>query len=347
MIIRVIPVQMLTYGCRYFNTKKIFMKTYLKTGRKFEFVFLIIGIALFVAIVWKIGINNLATVLSEADKTLLTIAFLVSTLSLGVKIIRWNRLYNLPNMWDSSKIYCIGMAVNQIMPFGFGEISRAYIAKDRFHIPIGTTLVPIVIERMADFTFLVALLLGGIIFEFTSTSAYIIQIVTAIVFISVGYFIFLHPQFIEKMLRFCIKALKTKPKQSTFFRLVLYRIFDELSIFKKGLKQLKGKNTTIYSTILLTIISWLVYGYSLDIILLALGIHLPFLYVLIITATSEIIGTFSFIPSGLGAKDITFALLLVQFNVPMEISISGFLIARFYSYLQFGVSGVGSLFSFI
>lgn len=65
-----------------------------------------------------------------------------------------------------------------------------------------------------------------------------------------------------------------------------------------------------------------------------------------ITTISEIIGTFSFLPGELGAKEISFGALLVTFGIPTEIGITIFLIFRIMAYVQLGILAFVSMISF-
>jgi uncharacterized protein (TIRG00374 family) len=102
----------------------------------------------------------------------------------------------------------------------------------------------------------------------------------------------------------------------------------------------------IWQTILLTIASWYVYGIGIYMLLLAFGYDIPIFYDMAIIAVSEVIGTFSFLPGGMGAKDISFGALLIPFGVPVEMGVSVFLMARLMAYFQVGTGALISLINF-
>ena len=315
--------------------------------RKFDIrniIFLIIGGIIIIAMIWKIGIEKMSMEFLKVNLFFLVVAFLLSLLSIILKLCRWNNLFMITKTRDASGVYLIGMAVNQIMPVGFGEVTRAYVAKDRVGIPVGKTLAPVAIERITDVTFLIAMSIGCFTF-LTFRNGYILQIGITTLIISIGYFFLLKPHFIEKLAlvfeHFC------NPKvRNIFINKLAIRISGVLRTFTEAIAQFNTKRKIIYQTVILTIISWIVYGFFMYALLLAFGVSVFIPYVLTITAASEIIGTFSFIPGGLGAKDVSFAVLLVPFGVPLEVAMSAFLMGRFMAYLQFGTGAVWSILAF-
>ena len=307
-------------------------------------IFPLIGCTIIVATIWKIGIEKMSMEFLKVNLHFLVGAFLLSLLSIILKLCRWNNLFRIAKTRDASGVYLIGMAVNQIMPVGFGEVARAYVAKDRVGIPVGKTLAPVAIERIADVTFLVAMSIGCLTF-LTFRNGYILQIVITILIISIGYFFLLKPHFIEK-LALVFEHSRNPKVQNNFTNKLAMRISEVLRTFAEALAQFNTKRDIVYQTVVLTIISWIVYGLFMYVLLLAFGMHVFIPYVLTITAASEIIGTFSFIPGGLGAKDASFAVLLMPFGVPLEVAMSAFLMGRFIAYLQLGAGAVGSILAF-
>lgn len=307
-------------------------------------IFLLIGCTIIVAMIWKIGIEKMSMEFLNVNLYFLIGAFLLSLLAIIIKLCRWNNLFRIAKTRDASGVYLIGMAVNQIMPVGFGEVTRAYVAKDRVGIPVGKTLAPVAIERIADVTFLVAMSIGCLTF-LTLREGYILQITLIILIISIGYFFLLKPHFIEK-LALVFEHSCNPEVQNNFINKLAIRISGVLRTFTEAIAQFNTKRNVIYQTVVLTIISWIVYGFFMYVLLLAFGVNVFIPYVLTITAASEIIGTFSFIPGGLGAKDVSFAVLLVPFGIPLEVALSTSLMGRFMAYLQLGGGAVGSILAF-
>lgn len=300
-------------------------------------IFLLIGCTIVITIIWKIGAINIYQEFLKADRFILIYAFFIILLSMTIKAYRWSKLFTSVKTIDAAKIYFIGMAINQIMPTGSGEVTRAYIARDKLNVPIGDTAAPIMIERLADTTLLIALSFVYIIYITKSESILQLAIPSATLF--AGYSLLLRPNIIDKILNKISNFEISKIH-------VINKIINVSYTFKDAIVKFKNKEKIIWWTIILTIIGWYVHGLGRYVLLLAFGYDLQVFNVLAITAISEIIGTFSFIPGGLGAKDISFGALLVTFGIPIEMGITIFLIFRIITYVQLGVLAFVSTISF-
>lgn len=313
---------------------KIVMK--LKSDIK-NIIFLSIGCTILIAIIWKIGVTNIYQEFLKADRYLLVYSFFIILLSVLIKAYRWGKLFTHTKMIYSCKIYFIGTAINQIMPTGSGEVIRSYIARDKLNIPIGETAAPIMIERLADTTFLIAL--SFIYITYMTKSDHILQLAIPSVTLFAGYSLLLRPNIIDKILN--------KISNLEISRIpIINKIINVLYTFKDAIVRFKNKEKIIWYMIILTIIGWYVHGLGRYILLLAFGYDIQIFNALAITAISEIIGTFSFLPGGLGAKDISFGALLVTFGIPIEIGITIFLVFRIMIYIQLGVLAFISIISF-
>ena len=300
-------------------------------------IFILIGCTIVTTIILKIGVINIYQEFLNADMDLLIYSFFIILLSVLIKAYRWSKLFVHVKVIDSCKIYFIGTAVNQIMPTGSGEVTRAYIARDKLNVPIGETAAPIMIERLADTTLLIAL--SFIYIAYVTKSDYVLQLIIPFATIFAGYSLLLRPTIIDKILD-KVSSLKISKIH------IINKIIHVSYTFKDAIVKFKNKENVIWWTIILTIIGWYVHGLGRYVLLLAFGYDIQIFNVLAITAISEIIGTFSFLPGGLGAKEISFGALLVTFGIPIEMGITIFLIFRIMAYVQLGVLAFVSMISF-
>lgn len=304
-------------------------------------ILLLIGCTILIGIIWKIGIEKIYIEFLKVDKFLLVVTFFICLLAILIKAHRWNKLFDLARPTDAWKIYMIGMAVNQVLPTGSGELTRAYIARSRLKIPIEKTIVPVVIERIADTTFIVGMSLIGLIF-ITFGNEYNLGIVPPLMILFSGYFLLIKPNFLD---RFTLVLDNYKEKENIVGRIISH-ISQFLKTFKETLIKFDSKKKIIWQTFILTIVSWSIYGVGIYMLVIAFGYNIQFLYILAITSISEVIGTFSFLPGGLGTKEISFAVLMTKFLVPIEVGISVFIMLRIMTYIQLGVGAFISLTSF-
>ena len=312
-----------------------------KSSRYKHVILLIIAIGIIAGMIWKVGIDDIYNKILECDPVLLIYAFLLGIFAIIVKIIRWFILYKEANFINSSKIYIVGQAINQVAPTGSGELARAYVAKSKLNIPVGATLAPAVIERIADITFLVGMAVTSISF-LVDQNQYMWQLIIPIVILFIGYLLILKPNFMDKI---ALKLERFYETEERFLNRITNRISGILREFKGALVKFHERKKAIWLTIFLTIISWIIYAYGIYVLILAFGIQdIPFFYILIVVSTSEVIGAFSFLPGGLGAMETSLSLLLFYIvGVPEPTGWAVALVWRALGYIQLGGGSVLSL----
>ena len=106
------------------------------------------------------------------------------------------------------------------------------------------------------------------------------------------------------------------------------------------------KKAILVQTIMLTIIAWGINALALWVLLLGMGVEVSLSYILVVSCASEIIGAFSFLPGGLGAKEASFTVLLSTLGIPSGIGICAALIYRGINYILLGSGVLISLASF-
>lgn len=302
----------------------------------------LIGCAIILVMMWNLGKEELQASLLNANPYLLVVAFFILFVTIYIfRIIRWLMLFNKAKPVEASKVMLIGLAVNQIAPIGTGDLTRAYIAKKRLNLSIGETLASTVVERILDITFLV---IASILFLFllTTGNRYIWQIIIPIVLLIAGYGLLIKPQFLNKL-----GWLLEKLEQRRFFSLYLGGLSRSLSLntFKNAMLEFRGGRTLLIP-ILLTIATWGAGTMAQYTLLLAFGVKIPILYLLGIYCASWIIAAFSFLPGGLGAKEVSFAFLLSTLGIPLTIGMWVSLIDRLIAYILLGSGAFVSLLSF-
>jgi uncharacterized protein (TIRG00374 family) len=302
----------------------------------------LIGCAIIFAMMWNLGLKDLKASILNANPYLLVATFFIFAATVYVfRAIRWIILFNKAKPIDAFKVMLIGLAINQVTPIGVGDLARVYIAKKRLNIAVGEALAPTVVERILDITFLA---IAAVLFLFlvTTGSRYVWQIIVPVVLLIIGYGLLFNRRFLDKLGR-----LLENLKQKRFFSLYLGRVSSSLSIdtFKNAMLEFRGRRTLLLS-ILLTILTWGIGSIGEYLLLLAFGVKVPVLDVLSIYCASWLIGTFSFLPGGLGAKEVSFALLLSTLGVPLTIGMWASLIDRLIVYILVGGGAFVSLLSF-
>lgn len=317
------------------------MSTILKRDIKTTIFLLLGACGIIVIILWKIGIGNFYEKLLNINPQLLTASIFLTSISFVIKLVRWSLLFKHARTVDAFKIYFIGQGVNQIGPFGSGELARAYTANKKFGIPVGKTLISAAIERISDTLFLSIMALMGVTLLIPGTSG--LQIGVLIIFITLLSVILIRPGSVSK---FKWMLDKLNKKSSSPLGTLVKKISALLLEFSDTLSRFREQKLLAGATFLLTVAAWGANALAIYMLFLSFGIHSTLFYILIIASMAEIIGVIVPIPGGLGTKDASFAWLFSLVGVPLETGIIIYLVYRGVNYLLLGGGVFVSMLSF-
>jgi uncharacterized protein (TIRG00374 family) len=296
-------------------------------------VFIAIGIIIILLLLLKIGLAEFYENLINADHTFTILSLAVFSLAVALKGIRWHSLFGETGLKNDIKIYLIGQSVNQIAPTGSGELTRAYVARNKFGINVGKTLAPAAIERFLDTAFLLSMTIIYI-FLIVSPGEYLYQMAIAIIIGTIAVIIILYiiirPQILDRPVSFFGRLFE---KEDSIFNRLSSKVTRSVGVFQKTLLSFHEKKMLLLKNLILTIMIWSLFGLGSYLALKAFGEEVLFLYMIPIVCASEIIGAFSFIPGGLGVKEETFAIFLSFLGVAISIGETAALIIRGIGYL--------------
>lgn len=293
-------------------------------------ILILLGISIILAMIWKVGLVELYKILLSMNPYFLLLAFLLAVSATLIKAVRWAYLFRDVRVNDACKVYFIGQAVNQILPTGSGELTRAYIGKSKFDVEFGKTLAYAAVERVADTTFLIAI--SAIFFALVaSRSEFWLYLIFSVCLLAVLYILIFKSSSIERL-------LGAKPRKK-----LANLIWKLLGEFRVGVSILKNNHSSIASLITLTIIAWIVNGIVHWVILLSFGTNINLFFLTAIAGAAEIIGAFTFLPGGLGTKDVSFAVILVMLGVQPEVGFGVAVVSRVIGYGILGSTATVSL----
>ena len=125
-----------------------------------------ISAVLVVLLVRSVDAQSLGSALGAADWRLIAPAVGLYFVAAGLRSARWGVL--LPEHSVSTPVLfralMVGFTVNNLLPVRMGEVARAYLLARWCHIPYGSTLASLVVERVLDGLSLSALLLVALLF---------------------------------------------------------------------------------------------------------------------------------------------------------------------------------------
>jgi glycosyltransferase 2 family protein len=140
------------------------------TGRRGLRIALGLAISvLFISVtVARVDLHAVATALTRVDPVGLALALVLVTFEVALRTLRWQLLLQpirrVP--YRSCLAYtCIGYFANSLLPARLGDVARAYLAGGAFRIERVSVLGTILVERIADgsFILLVAIAIGVVV----------------------------------------------------------------------------------------------------------------------------------------------------------------------------------------
>jgi uncharacterized protein (TIRG00374 family) len=275
-----------------------------------KIIFIGIGLAILIGLIFNVGFNNFRENLTGADPVLIALSFSLFISVMFFKIVRWSILFPQLDLVNSAKVFSIGQIINESAPIGSGEFTRGIVANTKYGISFGKTLAPAMIERISDVTFLFTLTLLFVFIIFTGES-YLIIIIFLVILLSVAYLFLFRPLYIEKL---SSKVDSFGSNRTGIIQRLAGMGVNFLNTFKEALLKFHRRRSILGYTIALTIIAWSVEAYGQLMLIHAFGVgsEINYFSFMSLMAAAWIIGTFSFLPGGLGVRETVFAIFLFE-----------------------------------
>ncbi len=251
-----------------------------------------IGLAILAGLFSKFPWDRVAAAAAAVPLAFLGLSFAAELSTILLKTLRWALL--MGRVPGAVRAYLIGQAVNQVAPTGTGEGVRIYIGKSRSGIPVKSTLTAIVVERVADTALLVAVaLLAAGVALFPRSSWPVLGVPGAVLALAV--LVLVRPS-----------LLGTAGRLAGRLR-IPERPFREI---QEAVEALRTRRSALGSVAALTPVAWVLEAAALAALLWGTGVDIPFTTAFLYTCVAELVGAFSFLPGGLGAREWAIALLV-------------------------------------
>jgi len=244
----------------------------------------LIGIAIFLWILFQIDLSKLLAEISKVNIPLLAASFLIIFAIYYVKMLRWHLLVKTTglkiSLMESWKLYNIGIFLAVITPAKLGELGRAaYLVKAG--LDKRTSIGLAIVDRLYD-----------------------VVITSVLILIAFGYL------FGFEILLLAIPG--------SFLILVLTLLVNKK--IKNFLPFLKSTLTlpVISKASLYTVANWIIYYIWAITVARSIGIDLPSLTLVLIFTIAGTIAVLPIAPSGLGTRDAALIWLLGFYSIPAE-----------------------------
>jgi uncharacterized protein (TIRG00374 family) len=303
---------------------------------KLKLVLPFIGLGILAYLIYSLDPQKIITAFLTIDPLYIVYALLVTIPLLVIRNVEWQIILKEQKITmkylDSLKIYLIGIFYGSFTPGYSGQLMRIPYLKEKTREPFGKLFINTIIDTFVH-----------------SFSIYGMIIIGA--FLVVGTIPELLPVTIVWMVGFCLAVLyfSGKKRGEKFFRVIIMYLIP-----KKVKPHLNAFVDTFYSDFprfkvmiipyLIGIITWVIVFSQEYLILLGLGLQIPYLTFLALYPIANVAGFIPITFGGLGTREFTAILIFTTlFAVTAEqilvLSLVGFLITDiFLAFLGFLLS---------
>lgn len=293
----------------------------------------VIGPVLFGIILYRLDLTDLASLLANINPLYLILAVILFVPLIIVKAWRWKLLMKAQDinysLLESSTMYAAAMYIGVITPGRLGDFVKVFYLIREDH-PFGRSFATVLLDRLFDLVSLLILayasmLLFITIFEKTVIILTVVIVVTAVLVV----LLLLKKEFSIKILkRISAGFIPAKHRNNAAVA---------FSDFEKAIK--KSSSNQLVKTTLITILGWIVYFLTVYLLALAIGIDIPFFYLVTCVSITAVITLIPISVSGIGTRDAVMILLFTQFGLSEESAIA-FSIMILFMYAVNGLFGL-------
>jgi len=296
----------------------------------------LIGIFIFVYVLWNINIIKFIEILNGVDILFLSISFLIIFPSIWLKSLKWKVFINAfgidCNTSDLLKIWLKGFSISMITPARLGDISRAYFLRKR--VKIGKGITSVVLDRIIDVFLLFFFAIIGI-----SSLVLIYLEFSGILYI-----------FIILFIVFLIFLFIISKKNTTIFLLKpIFRKFipkkhkTDISInfkeFYKGFKEIRNNKKSVIYALIIGIITWFISVFQYYLLALSINLNLSYMFLFSAMAVVALLDALPISFSGIGTRDLALITLFSTISISKEYAISYSFLVLLFSYVFIGLFG--------
>ena len=257
----------------------------------------LIGIAIFVYIVYNLDIEKIIVVFLSINPIFIICSLTLTIPRLIIRNTAWQIIQKEQkitiNFFQSLKIFLIGYFYGSITPGYIGQIMRVPYMKEKTGAPYGKLFVNSLMETIIHTLSLYGMMLIGALLVIGVLPELLYISITWVMLLAIILFYFIKRERGEKLFYILIQYLIPKKLKANLYRFVdtFYTDFPEI---KKLLLPL-----------ILGIFTWIIIFSQEYIIVLALGIDIPYLYFLLLFPIANVVGFIPITFAGLGTRELT------------------------------------------
>jgi len=292
-----------------------------------------IGILIFLYIIfYRIDFLKIKEIILSANYSFILLGIILTFIMLLIQAWRWNYLKKIQNInysfKDSFLIYGAGIYFGTITPGRLGDLIKILYLKEGGHSS-GKSAVSVIVDRLADLLFLLAI---GYLSMFFFAKFFIseIIIITVIILLIVIAILFLKINSIKNL----VNKLFSLFIPEKYKQLLVLNLKDLITDFK--IYRLKN----YFVVFILTALAWLLYYLQVFFLAKSIGLgDVTFIYLAMSVTIAAIITLLPISIYGLGTREASLLFLLSLININPEKTITFSILILFVS-LLYGLIGL-------
>jgi uncharacterized protein (TIRG00374 family) len=274
----------------------------------------IIGGVIYLGFTLYADYNQVLKSFSSFNWFLLPLLLILSYLNYYSRFIKWSYYLSTIKVKikkaDSISIFMSGLVMS-VTPVKLGELLKSVLVKEVVGEPISKTVPIVFAERITDFlSLLIISITGAFFFNYGGEITIIIAAFFIVIILIIS----------NKNIAIPIIQFSEKIPLIKKYILIIH------SAYESSYQLLKPKPLLLMT--LLSVISWSFESLGYYIILVNFDIDFGLFWAFFSYSFSTIIGAVSMLPGGLGITEGSLTYLLVQKDVPMDISVATTFIIR-------------------
>lgn len=263
----------------------------------------LVGVAVFGLILWKTDFHAVARIVWEADPWLLAACVVLLIPTFALKILRWRKLLALTGidlgLGRSASLYLGSMFLASATPGRAGEIAKAFFLRSAHGVPLGRSLVSVIIDRLSEVVVLAGLgLVGGVLLA-TGFQQLLYPIVAIICGLLVALLLLLNRKLVD--------ALFTLITRAGLLRKYEASMQVDLDHFYSALHSLR--RPAIIVPLLQTVASTMCFLFICYLSFRALHLPVPFRTVIVSVSIAKLVALVPITVAGLGTRESAFIYL--------------------------------------
>ena len=306
-------------------------------------IFLIFGLAIMVAMLYFIGIDEVIKALELSNLWFVLLAIVLQIFTYFLYTWRWSIINKTADMDLGIRklipMVLVSLAVNNITPSGRGggEPVRAYLLAKEGHYKFEDTFATVIADRALDtfpFVILAILTIIGIILSFSLDMSLIIFLVICVSGITAAVilliYVCINEAFGVKLTAWIIKLVRRFYKN--FNEDTEKRIVEAVIAFQARMNSLLRDRDILYYALPLSFIIWIFEILRVYVVFLAFGANVSPVLIGEVFILASFVGMIPLLPGGLGAVDGIMILFYASAGITASVSAAATVVERLISF---------------